>query len=182
MLTLIVPFDIQVDSMLNLGCKSGSYGRTTQTNIMWVLLLQHVRNFSVKFRESVQLISVDDKVIVHVGEHNCPISTGVRGQNHSLVCSGSQLDNDFELYLALPLSWTSQKMCLIHSSGEAHLLLITTRLHSPQVHSGIVQKVQLRFVLTIVKMVLLLQSQYLWLIAMGAPTIKWLLVLCKFLT
>ena len=65
-------------------------------------LLQYVRNFSVKFRDLVQLISVDDKA---VGEPNCPISTGVRGHNRSLVCSDSQLvalDHDFHVHGIVP--------------------------------------------------------------------------------
>ena len=64
-------------------------------------LLQYVRNFSVKIRGLVQLISVDDKAIVPVGEPRCPISTGVRGHNRSLVCSNSKLvalDHDFHVY------------------------------------------------------------------------------------
>ena len=68
-------------------------------------LLQYVRNFYVKFRDFVQLISVDNKAIVPVGEPNCPISTEVRGHNRSLVCSDSQLvvlDHDFHVYGIVP--------------------------------------------------------------------------------
>ena len=68
-------------------------------------LLQYVRDFSVKFRDCLMLISVDDKAVVPVGEPNCPISTGVHGHNRSLVCSGSQLlalDHDFHIHGIVP--------------------------------------------------------------------------------
>lgn len=76
-----------------------------QTNIYLNALLQYVRNLSVKFRDFVQLISVDDKAIVPVGEPNCPIYTGVHGHNRSLICSDSQLvalDHDFHVHGIVP--------------------------------------------------------------------------------
>ena len=33
------------------------------------------------------MISVDDKAIIPVGELECPVSTGVRGHNRSMVIS-----------------------------------------------------------------------------------------------
>ena len=48
------------------------------------------------------MISVDDKAIIPVGEPDCPISSGVRGHNRSLVVGSSfqqlkALDHDFHL-------------------------------------------------------------------------------------
>ena len=38
------------------------------------------------------MVSVDDKCIIPVGDPSCPVSTGVRGHNHSLVnVDGPQL-------------------------------------------------------------------------------------------
>ena len=48
-------------------------------------LLQYVRHFSVAHRLVMTLVSVDDKAIIPVGEPHCPVSTGVRGHNRSLV-------------------------------------------------------------------------------------------------
>lgn len=51
-------------------------------------------------------MSVDDMAIVPVGEPSTPVSTGVRGHNHSLVSvNGSQLqalDHDFHLHGIVP--------------------------------------------------------------------------------
>ncbi len=48
------------------------------------------------------MVSVDDKCIIPVGETSCPVSTGVRGHNRSLVpVDGAQLqasDHDFHLH------------------------------------------------------------------------------------
>ena len=69
-------------------------------------LLKYVYEFAVKYRNEVLLLSVDDKCIVPVGEPNCPISTGVRGHNRSLVpATGPQLqalDHDFHLHGIVP--------------------------------------------------------------------------------
>ena len=48
-------------------------------------LLKYVRAFAVRYRNYVLLVSVDDKCIIPVGEPACPVSTGVRGHNRSLV-------------------------------------------------------------------------------------------------
>ena len=68
-------------------------------------LLQYV-NFSVRFRDNLMVVSVDDKAIIPVGEPNCHVSTGVRGHNRSLVPhSGAQvvaLDHDFHIHGIVP--------------------------------------------------------------------------------
>jgi len=52
------------------------------------------------------LISVDDKAIVPVGEPHCPVSTGVRGHNKSLITvngpQNSALDHDFHIHGIVP--------------------------------------------------------------------------------
>ena len=53
------------------------------------------------------MISVDDKAIIPVGESDCPISTGVRGHNRSLVVGSSlqqikALDHDFHVARVVP--------------------------------------------------------------------------------
>ena len=64
-------------------------------------------------------MSVDDKAIVPVGEPNAPVSTGVRGHNHSLVpTEGPQveaLDHDFHLHGIVP----SMAFC-VDISGSAN--------------------------------------------------------------
>ena len=53
------------------------------------------------------MISVDDKAIIPVGEPDCPVSTGVRGNNRSLVIGKSlehlkALDHDFYVAGVVP--------------------------------------------------------------------------------
>ena len=54
----------------------------------------------------MMLVSVDDKSIIPVGEPSCPVSTGVRGHNRSLVpLHGPQLealDHDFHVHGIVP--------------------------------------------------------------------------------
>ena len=57
--------------------------------------------------ECTLMISVDDKAVIPVGEPDCPISTGVRGHNRSLVVGSSlqqikALDHDFHLAGVVP--------------------------------------------------------------------------------
>ena len=69
-------------------------------------LLQYVRCFSVKYHDHMLLVSVDDKSIIPVGEPSCPVSTGVRGHNRSLVpLNGPHLqalDHDFHVHGIVP--------------------------------------------------------------------------------
>ena len=69
-------------------------------------LLKYARSFAVQYRNSTLLVSVDDKCIVPVGEPSCPVSTGVRGHNRSLLpVHGPQLqalDHDFHLHGIVP--------------------------------------------------------------------------------
>lgn len=69
-------------------------------------LLQYVRHFAVTHRLVMALVSVDDKAIIPVGEPHCPVSTGVRGHNRSLVpLNGPQvraLDHDFHINGIVP--------------------------------------------------------------------------------
>ena len=69
-------------------------------------ILRYVKNFVVKHRSLVCMMSVDDKAIVPVGEPNFPVSTGVRGHNRSLVAvDGPQncaLDHDFHIHGIVP--------------------------------------------------------------------------------
>ena len=69
-------------------------------------LLQYVRNFSVRFRDNLMLVSVDEKAIIPVGEPHCPVSRGVCGHNRSLVPhAGAQLvalDHDFHVHGIVP--------------------------------------------------------------------------------
>ena len=69
-------------------------------------LLKYVRSFAVLFHDCCHLISVDDKAVIPVGDPNCPVSTGVRGHNRSLVAlDGPQLvalDHDFHVHGIVP--------------------------------------------------------------------------------
>ena len=69
-------------------------------------LLQYARHFAVRFYEYVSYLSVDDKATVPVGEPDCPISTGVRGHNQSLVPLNGPtllaLDHDFHVHGIVP--------------------------------------------------------------------------------
>ena len=69
-------------------------------------LLKYARAFAVVFRDYCQYISVDDKAIIPVGYPDCPVSTGVRGHNRSLVAiDGPQLvalDHDFHVNGIVP--------------------------------------------------------------------------------
>ena len=48
-----------------------------------------MKNFAVKYKSHVLLLSVDDKAIVPVGEPDNPISTGVCGHHRSLTFASS---------------------------------------------------------------------------------------------
>ena len=69
-------------------------------------ILNYVKGSAVKHRSVVQMISVDDKAIVPVGEPHCPVSTGVRGYNKSLVTvngpQNSALDHEFHIHGIVP--------------------------------------------------------------------------------
>ena len=69
-------------------------------------LLQYVRSFAVSSSDHCTLVSVDDKAIIPVGEPNCPVSTGVRGHNRSLMSLDSPhllaLDHDFHIQGIVP--------------------------------------------------------------------------------
>ena len=69
-------------------------------------ILKHVKNFAVKHRSLVCMMSVDDKAIVPVGEPNFLVATGVRGHNRSLAAvDGPQncaLDHDFHIHGNVP--------------------------------------------------------------------------------
>ena len=69
-------------------------------------ILQYLRAFAVQFRSYCQYISVDDKATIPIGDPGCPLSTGVRGHDCSLVSlSGPQLhalDHDFHVYGIVP--------------------------------------------------------------------------------
>ena len=69
-------------------------------------LLQYVRHFPVADHLVMTLVSVDDKAVIPVGEPHCPISTGVRGHNKSLVpFNGPQvqaLDHNFHVNGIVP--------------------------------------------------------------------------------
>ena len=68
-------------------------------------LLQYVKRLALRFREYAQMLSVDDKCIVPVGEPGDPISTGVRSHGRSLALSASTLaalDHDFHIHGIVP--------------------------------------------------------------------------------
>lgn len=69
-------------------------------------ILKYVKGFVVKHRSFVQMMSVDDKAIISVGEPHCPVSTGVRGHNKSLVTvngpQNSAFDHDFHIHGIVP--------------------------------------------------------------------------------
>ena len=69
-------------------------------------LLQYAYHFAVRFCDYVNFVPVDDKAIVPVGEPDCPVSTGVRGHNRSLVPLDGPtllaLDHDFHVHGSVP--------------------------------------------------------------------------------
>ena len=60
----------------------------------------------VLFHSYCRYVSVDDKATIPIGDPSCPLSTGVRGHNCSLVSlSGPQLhalDHDFHVCGIIP--------------------------------------------------------------------------------
>ena len=71
------------------------------------VILRYAKEFAVKHSDVSLMISVDDKAIIPVGEPDCPISSGVRGHNRSLVVGSSlqqlkALDHDFHLSGVVP--------------------------------------------------------------------------------
>ena len=69
-------------------------------------LLQYLRCFAVSISEICRYVSIDDKAIIPVGDPGCPLSSGVRGHNRSLVAlDGPQLlalDHDFHVHGIVP--------------------------------------------------------------------------------
>ena len=65
-------------------------------------LLQYLREFAARFHS----YCLDDKANIPVGEPGCPLSTGVRGHNHSLVSLDGPrllaLDHDFHIHGIVP--------------------------------------------------------------------------------
>ena len=69
------------------------------------MILQYVKGLALWYREHTQMISVDDKCIVPVGEPGTPISTSVRPHNRSLSLAASglaALDHDFHVQGIVP--------------------------------------------------------------------------------
>ena len=71
------------------------------------VILRYAKELAVRHSECTLMISVDDKAIIPVGEPDCPVSTGVRGHNRSLVIGNSlehlkALDHDFHVAGVVP--------------------------------------------------------------------------------
>jgi hypothetical protein len=70
-------------------------------------LLQYVKIFCVQLRDHTTYTSADDKAIISVGEPGLPVSTGVRGDNRSLVPASNAcvqaLDHDFHIVPSVAL-------------------------------------------------------------------------------
>ncbi len=69
------------------------------------VLQQYAKDFAVKYKSIVRMISVDDKAIIPIGEPGLPVSTGVRGHNRSVVSAGHELaalDHDFHVSGLVP--------------------------------------------------------------------------------
>ena len=72
------------------------------------VILRYAKEFAVEHSNSLLMISVDDKAIIPVGEPQCPVSTGVRGHNRSMVVGGTlmnqlkALDHDFHVAGIVP--------------------------------------------------------------------------------
>ena len=84
-------------------------------------------------------MSVDDKAIVPMGEPDCPVSTGVRGHNRSLVPLDGPtlltLDHDFHVHRIVPsvaflLTFQSPKDSFLLDS-----LLLQTKTRSLNLHT-----------------------------------------------
>ena len=55
------------------------------------VLQQYAKDFALKYKNRVGMISIDDKAIIPVGEPGLPVSTGVRGHTRSLSSAGNEL-------------------------------------------------------------------------------------------
>ena len=70
------------------------------------VILKYVKAFVVRFAQYVQMVSIDDKAVVPVGEPDCPISTGVCAHNRSLGFKEgpklAALDHDFHIHGIVP--------------------------------------------------------------------------------
>ena len=69
-------------------------------------ILQYVKAFGVRFCSYCQYVSVDDKANIPIGDLGCPLATGVRGHNRSLVSlHGTRLlalNHDFHMHGVVP--------------------------------------------------------------------------------
>ena len=81
-------------------------------------LLKYARAFAVVFRDCCQYISVDDKAIIPVGYPDCPVSTGVRGHNRSLVA----IDADSFTFVTSKDNVTQPSSALRHASEMADII------------------------------------------------------------
>ena len=69
------------------------------------VILQYVKDFAVQYQDITQMVSVDDKCVVPVGEPGDPISTAVRSHNRSMALKASKLaalDHDFHVHGIIP--------------------------------------------------------------------------------
>jgi len=84
------------------------------------VLLKYVKEFSIRFRDVLQYVSVNDKGIIPVGEPGMPISSEVRGHSKSIVLLNGQgpVTLDHDLYAVqfhqFTSSWKFQNSLQIH--------------------------------------------------------------------
>lgn len=103
-------------------------------------ILQYVKGFSVKHRALVRMMSVDDHAIIPVGKSSCPVSTGVRGHNRSLVpLDGTQngaLDHNFHLHGIVPSVSFIVDIPTVYLQKilSSNVLLSRAKFHSLLVH------------------------------------------------
>ena len=87
------------DTDITVDCES------SMENLDKITPVVYVKRLALHFREYAQMLSVDDKCIVPVGEPGDPISTGVRSHGRSLALSASTLaalDHDFHIHGIVP--------------------------------------------------------------------------------
>ena len=111
-------------------------------------LFSYVKQMAVKYAENMTMICVDDKAVVPIGEPGCPISTGVRAHNRSLVRQGetlAALDHDFHIFGIVGLPSVMFKVDIPNHyryrfhRGVAHVT-VKDKVSNHLVHLGIAQR------------------------------------------
>ena len=71
------------------------------------MILCYLKEFCIQLHLLVHYVSVDDKVIIPVGEPGLPVSSGVRRHNHSVVLAEGPSPGAWTM-IFMPVVWYHQ--------------------------------------------------------------------------